>query len=136
MKSRSKTMAMNVKALTARLERAKTIGCRYIPRVRLGEMMSLWGGDFAYGRGTGAVGAVASFYYAGKAIRIRASSRKPSPKSRISSLRRLRTCTAGHRKTRVSSATSPEASSITSRPTTQDRRREVGREDLERMVGR
>jgi hypothetical protein len=28
--------------------------------------MSPWGGDFAYGHGTGAVGAVGSYYYANK----------------------------------------------------------------------
>ena len=31
-------------------------------RRKLGEMMSLWGSDFSYGKGSGSVGAVASFY--------------------------------------------------------------------------
>jgi hypothetical protein len=37
-----------------------------IDRRKLGEMMSPWGGDFAYGEGIGSVGAVASFYSSGK----------------------------------------------------------------------
>ena len=36
-----------------------------ISRQKLGEMMSPWGGDSAYGAGIGAVGAVGSFYYGG-----------------------------------------------------------------------
>ena len=37
-----------------------------IARKKLGEMMSPWGGDFAYGQGTGAIGAVSSYYYSDK----------------------------------------------------------------------
>ncbi len=37
-----------------------------IDRVKLGQMMSPWGGDFAYGAGTGATGAVSSYYLSGK----------------------------------------------------------------------
>ena len=33
---------------------------RRIDRKKLGELMSPWGGDFAYGEGTGSIGAVAS----------------------------------------------------------------------------
>ena len=43
----------------------QTVGKR-IDRKKLGEMMSPWGGDFAYGAGTGAIGAVSSYYYSGK----------------------------------------------------------------------
>jgi hypothetical protein len=46
-------------------EIAQRVG-RRIDRKKLGEMMSPWGGDFAYGEGTGAVGAVSSYYYSGK----------------------------------------------------------------------
>jgi hypothetical protein len=63
------TMARNVKDLTTCLEHAnleKTVGRRHIPRIRLAEMMSPWGGDFSYGRGTDAVRAVASFYSSNK----------------------------------------------------------------------
>ena len=35
-------------------------------RRKLGEMMSLWGSDFSYGRGSGSVGAVASYYSEGR----------------------------------------------------------------------
>ncbi|HYX21865.1 MAG TPA: hypothetical protein VFA98_13545 [Thermoanaerobaculia bacterium] len=34
-------------------------------RKKLGEMMSLWGSDFSYGKGSGSVGAVASYYSSG-----------------------------------------------------------------------
>jgi hypothetical protein len=44
----------------------KATAPRHVDRRRLGEAMSPWGGDFAYGRGTGAVGAVGSFYFSGK----------------------------------------------------------------------
>lgn len=37
-----------------------------IDRKKLGEMMSPWGSDFSYGEGSGAVGAVSSYYYSGK----------------------------------------------------------------------
>lgn len=37
-----------------------------IDRVKLGQMMSPWGGDFAYGESTGATGAVSSYYLSGK----------------------------------------------------------------------
>ena len=37
-----------------------------VARKKLGEMMSPWGGDFAYGQGTGAIGAVSSYYYSDK----------------------------------------------------------------------
>jgi hypothetical protein len=43
----------------------QTIGKR-IDRKKLGELMAPWGGDAAYGAGTGAIGAVSSFYYSGK----------------------------------------------------------------------
>jgi len=46
-------------------EIAQSVGKR-IDRKKLGEMMSSWGGDFAYGEGTGSVGAVSSYYYSGK----------------------------------------------------------------------
>lgn len=46
-------------------ELAKVVGKR-IDRKKLGEMMGPWGGDFAYGTGTGAIGAVSSYYYGGK----------------------------------------------------------------------
>jgi hypothetical protein len=48
----------------ARLDReiANKIGKR-IDRNKLGALMSLWGSDFSYGEGSGAVGAVSSFYY-------------------------------------------------------------------------
>jgi hypothetical protein len=48
----------------AQLDReiAQRVGKR-IDRKKLGEMMSSWGGDFAYGAGTGAIGAVSSYYY-------------------------------------------------------------------------
>lgn len=36
-------------------------------RRKLGEMMSHWGSDFSYGRGSGSIGAVSSFYFDGKA---------------------------------------------------------------------
>jgi hypothetical protein len=46
-------------------EIAERLGKR-IDRKKLGEMMSPWGGDFAYGQGIGAIGAVSSYYYSGK----------------------------------------------------------------------
>lgn len=51
----------------AQLDReiTKSVGKR-IDRKKLGAMMSPWGGDFAYGQGTGAIGAVSSYYYSGK----------------------------------------------------------------------
>lgn len=51
----------------AQLDReiAQSVGKR-IDRKKLGELMSPWGGDFAYGEGTGAIGAVSSYYYSGK----------------------------------------------------------------------
>ena len=59
--------AMIAKKTKARLDREidQTVGKR-IDRKKLGEMMSPWGGDFAYGEGTGAIGAVSSYYYSGK----------------------------------------------------------------------
>lgn len=36
-------------------------------RRKLGEMMGPWGSDFSYGKGSGSVGAVASYYSSGKA---------------------------------------------------------------------
>ncbi len=55
------------KKTSAQLDREidQAVGKR-IDRKKLGEMMSPWGGDFAYGQGTGAIGAVSSFYYSGK----------------------------------------------------------------------
>jgi hypothetical protein len=55
------------KKTTTQLDREidQAVGKR-IDRKKLGEMMSHWGGDFAYGAGTGAIGAVSSFYYSGK----------------------------------------------------------------------
>jgi hypothetical protein len=51
----------------AQLDReiAQTVGKR-IARKKLGEMMSPWGSDFSYGEGSGAVGAVSSYYYSDK----------------------------------------------------------------------
>lgn len=51
----------------AQLDReiAQSVGKR-IDRKKLGEMMSPWGSDFSYGQGSGAVGAVSSYYYSGK----------------------------------------------------------------------
>lgn len=51
----------------ARLDRelSQVVGKR-IDRKKLGELMAAWGGDFAYGTGTGAIGAVSSYYYGGK----------------------------------------------------------------------
>ena len=46
-------------------EITQTVGKR-IDRKKLGEMMSPWGSDFSYGEGSGAVGAVSSYYYSGK----------------------------------------------------------------------
>jgi hypothetical protein len=56
-----------IKKTPVQLERdlAQVVGKR-IDRKKLGEMMSPWGGDFAYGTGTGAIGAVSSYYYSGK----------------------------------------------------------------------
>lgn len=45
-------------------EIAQAVG-KKIDRKKLGEMMGPWGGDFAYGEGTGAIGAVSSYYYSG-----------------------------------------------------------------------
>lgn len=55
------------KKTAARLEReiTQTVG-KHVDRKKLGAMMSLWGSDFSYGEGSGAVGAVSSFYYDGK----------------------------------------------------------------------
>jgi hypothetical protein len=55
------------KKSSAQLDReiAQRVGKR-IDRKKLGEMMSPWGGDFAYGEGTGAIGAVSSYYYSDK----------------------------------------------------------------------
>jgi hypothetical protein len=55
------------KKTPAQLDRdiEQTVGKR-IDRKKLGEMMSPWGGDFAYGQGTGAIGAVSSYYYSDK----------------------------------------------------------------------
>lgn len=39
---------------------------RRIDRKKLGEMMSPWGSDFSYGQGSGAIGAVSSYYYSDK----------------------------------------------------------------------
>jgi hypothetical protein len=47
------------------VKRPAATGTR-IARKKLGEMMSPWGGDFAYGQGTGAIGAVSSYYYSDK----------------------------------------------------------------------
>jgi len=52
-------------SVASKLEK-RHVGRRFVPRKRLGLMMSSWGGDFSYGRGTGAVGAVASFYHSDK----------------------------------------------------------------------
>lgn len=54
------------KKTPAQLDReiAQAVG-KKIDRKKLGAMMSPWGGDFAYGEGTGAVGAVSSYYYGG-----------------------------------------------------------------------
>ena len=51
----------------AQLEReiAQSVGKR-IDRKKLGSMMFPWGSDFSYGQGSGAVGAVASYYVDGK----------------------------------------------------------------------
>lgn len=51
----------------AQLDReiAQSVGKR-IDRKKLGEMMSSWGSDFSYGQGSGAVGAVSSYYYSDK----------------------------------------------------------------------
>ena len=51
----------------AQLDReiATRVGRRVVRR-KLGELMAPWGGDFAYGQGTGAIGAVASYYYSDK----------------------------------------------------------------------
>jgi hypothetical protein len=46
-------------------EIAQAVG-KWIDRKKLGEMMGPWGGDFAYGEGTGAIGAVSSYYYSDK----------------------------------------------------------------------
>ena len=46
-------------------EIAQSVGKR-IDRKKLGGMMFPWGSDFSYGEGSGAVGAVASYYYDGK----------------------------------------------------------------------
>jgi len=56
------TMAQAKKAARLDQEIANKIGKR-IDRKKLGSMMSLWGSDFSYGEGSGAVGAVSSFYY-------------------------------------------------------------------------
>lgn len=40
-------------------------GAKRVDRRKLGEMMAPWGGDFSYGEGTGAIGAVSSFYSSG-----------------------------------------------------------------------
>ena len=51
----------------AQLDReiAQSVGKR-IDRKKLAELMFPWGGDFAYGQGTGAIGAVASYYASDK----------------------------------------------------------------------
>ena len=51
----------------AQLDReiAQSVGKR-IDRKKLGEMMSPWGSDFSDGQGSGAVGAVSSYYYSDK----------------------------------------------------------------------
>jgi len=51
----------------AQLDReiTQSVGKR-IDRKKLGEMMSPWGSDFSYGEGSGAVGAVSSYYYSDK----------------------------------------------------------------------
>lgn len=46
-------------------EIAQSVGKR-IDRKKLGELMSPWGSDFSYGEGSGAVGAVSSYYYSNK----------------------------------------------------------------------
>ena len=46
-------------------EIAARVGKR-IDRKKLGEMMGPWGSDFSYGEGSGAVGAVSSYYYSDK----------------------------------------------------------------------
>lgn len=43
----------------------KVVG-KKIDRKKLGEMMGPWGSDFSYGEGSGAVGAVSSYYFSGK----------------------------------------------------------------------
>jgi len=45
------------------LKPTRVIERRRIDRRKLGELMSPWGSDFSYGKGSGAVGAVSSFYY-------------------------------------------------------------------------
>lgn len=65
--TRSRTTHHATKKSPARLDRelSQVVGKR-IDRKKLGEMMSAWGGDFAYGTDTGAIGAVSSYYYSGK----------------------------------------------------------------------
>ncbi|HSX22546.1 MAG TPA: hypothetical protein VLE97_07220 [Gaiellaceae bacterium] len=55
------------KKTSAQLDREidQAVGKR-IDRKKLAELMSPWGSDFSYGEGSGAVGAVASYYYSGK----------------------------------------------------------------------
>jgi hypothetical protein len=55
------------KKTAAQLDREidQTVGKR-IERKKLGEMMGPWGSDFSYGQGSGAIGAVSSYYYSDK----------------------------------------------------------------------
>jgi len=65
--ARATKTAHATKKTRAQLDReiGQVLGTR-IARKKLGEMMSPWGGDFAYGQGTGAIGAVSSYYYSDK----------------------------------------------------------------------
>jgi hypothetical protein len=65
--STRKTRTHATKKSSAQLDReiAQRVG-RRIDRKKLGELMSSWGGDFAYGEGTGSIGAVSSYYNSGK----------------------------------------------------------------------
>ena len=62
-----RTRAHATKKRPSQLDReiAQKIGKR-IDRKKLGELMSPWGSDFSYGQGSGAVGAVASYYSSDK----------------------------------------------------------------------
>jgi hypothetical protein len=66
-RARASRASHATKKTSAQLDReiAQSVGKR-INRKKLGEMMSPWGGDFAYGAGTGAIGAVSSYYYSDK----------------------------------------------------------------------
>ena len=62
-----RTRSHAVKKSAARLDHeiAQSVGKR-IDRKKLGELMGPWGSDFSYGEGSGAVGAVSSYYYSDK----------------------------------------------------------------------